>query len=90
MYFFIYSLVTSNKDVGQTMENLRTGVQQKKRLLDEDVMAMFNQETIQMLRLIKKDDSLVQRFHDAESAAESSDDDDESSCQGSTDSNLIP
>jgi hypothetical protein len=48
---------------------------------------MFNQETIQMLRLIKKDDSLVQRFHHAELAADSSDDEQQSKMNRSGSSN---
>jgi hypothetical protein len=43
-------------------------------LSDDALAAILNQQTVQMLRFIKTDHSLVQKFHDAEAAVYCSDD----------------
>ena len=71
----LHKVMTSNREISKKMDNLKQALikasSDSDRLLsDNDVLAIFNRGNTQMLRLIKEDNSLIQRFHDVESSTE--------------------
>lgn len=75
----LHKVVQSNRKVEQSMKTLKETTENlaEKKLSDDEILKVFNQNTSQMLGFLKSDRNLVKRFHDAEVEAESGSSSDE-------------